>query len=372
MLPSWEDESGFEDLDVDQLVSQHRSRVSPPTVPASRADPVHQRSSQQHAVRPAAAAASANVRRSAMPASTPPVTLQPATVPPQSHLIPSTHADDATCHPAAALGLDGIKERLLDLADQLLDAQLDSEQQAVLQEERRSLMAVKEKLQAAQAGSQYGRPPPDPYPSAPPSLGNIKASTRMLPASSGSGYQAAQSNSWQPSAVRQAVQTIPQRSSSIPSRGVCDTAAPISSSMGQQQWQSQGQSSAVYGGSTSFAYDAPDPAPRDDMGMPVPDPTLRASSSSEPEGFVTCHQHDGLEDKRWDKTFDWSTEMQHALEGNFGTKTFRANQRQAINASLAGKDVFVLMPTGGGIDLTVTHNQNLHTSTPPGFVQPLL
>lgn len=360
VLPSWEDESGFEDLDVDQLVSQHRSRVSPPTVPASRADPVHQHSSQQHAVRPAAAAASANVRRSAMPASTPPVTLQPATVPPQRHLIPSTHADVA-CHPAAALGLDGIKERLLDLADQLLDAQLDPEQQAVLQEERRSLMAVKEKLQAAQAGSQYGRPPPDPYPHASSSLGNTNASTRMLPHSSGSGYQAAQGNTSQPSVVRQAVQTIPQRSSSIPSRDMYDTAAP-SSSRSQLQWQSQGQSSAAYGGSTSFAYDAPDPAPRDDMGMPVPDPMLRASSSGEPEGFVTCHQHDGLEDKRWDKTFDWSAEMQQALEGNFGTKTFRANQRQAINASLAGKDVFVLMPTGGGIDLTVTQEPLGHNS----------
>ena len=68
-----------------------------------------------------------------------------------------------------------------------------------------------------------------------------------------------------------------------------------------------------------------------------------------PDDFVTCHQHDGLVDKRWDKSFAWSAELQQGLENNFGTKTFRANQRQAINASLAGKDVFVLMPTGGGM-----------------------
>lgn len=89
-------------------------------------------------------------------------------------------------------------------------------------------------------------------------------------------------------------------------------------------------------------------ADRDDMGPPVPDPALRAAAPGVEEGFVTCHQHNGLVDDRWDKTFEWSHDMQHVLEANFGTKTFRANQRQAINASIDGKDVFVLMPTGGG------------------------
>lgn len=84
------------------------------------------------------------------------------------------------------------------------------------------------------------------------------------------------------------------------------------------------------------------------MGMPQPDPALRAAAAGVEDGFVTCHQHNGLVDDRWDKTFEWSQDMQHILEANFGTKTFRANQRQAINASIDGKDVFVLMPTGGG------------------------
>ena len=84
------------------------------------------------------------------------------------------------------------------------------------------------------------------------------------------------------------------------------------------------------------------------MGMPQPDPALRTAAAGVDEGFVTCHQHNGLVDDRWDKNFEWSHDMQHILDKNFGTKTFRANQRQAINASIAGKDVFVLMPTGGG------------------------
>jgi ATP-dependent DNA helicase Q1 len=53
----------------------------------------------------------------------------------------------------------------------------------------------------------------------------------------------------------------------------------------------------------------------------------------------------------WRGQFEWTPKVRELLQQRFGFSTFREKQEEAINATLAGHDCFVVMPTGAGKSL---------------------
>ena len=80
--------------------------------------------------------------------------------------------------------------------------------------------------------------------------------------------------------------------------------------------------------------------------------SLRAARGPIDDGTAQCQQLDGTADKRWDGSFPWSDQAHSLLREFFGSRDFRLNQRQALNATMSGLDCFVLMPTGGGMKIS--------------------
>ena len=67
---------------------------------------------------------------------------------------------------------------------------------------------------------------------------------------------------------------------------------------------------------------------------------------------VEADRIDASDDPSWKQSnFPWSESMQRENVELFGNTSFRLHQHAVINATMAGRDVFVLMPTGGGKSL---------------------
>ncbi|CAK9187066.1 unnamed protein product, partial [Ilex paraguariensis] len=69
--------------------------------------------------------------------------------------------------------------------------------------------------------------------------------------------------------------------------------------------------------------------------------------------YVEVNYIEGSNDQKWSsRDFHWTKKLENNNKKVFGNHFFRPNQREVINATMSGYDVFVLMPTGGGKSLT--------------------